>query len=122
MAQQQDRGDTLIEIVLTVVITAISVGALIAALATAGTAGAAQRNSVSTDTIMRNYAEATKAAARLCTGGAEFSVPFEATGFEVATSPEHVVCPPPTATQQLDLSVTGPTGVTQTMTIKIRTP
>jgi len=122
MHEQKDRGDTLIEIVLTVVITAISVTALVSGLATAGTAGQAQRNSVSTDTVMRNYAEATKAVARGCTDGAPFVVPFEAPGFTVATSPAGVRCPPPTATQQLELSVTGSTGVTQVMSIKIRTP
>jgi type II secretory pathway pseudopilin PulG len=118
----RDRGDTLLEIVLTVVITGITVTALVSGLATAGTAGQAQRNSVSTDTVMRNYAEATKAVARGCIDGALFVVPFEAAGFTVAISPTNVRCPPPTATQQLELSVTGPTGVKQVMSIKIRTP
>ena len=118
----RDRGDTLLEIVLTVVITAITVGALVSALATAGTAGQAQRNGVSTDTVMRNYAEATKAAAQDCVDGAPLAVSFDATGFKVATTPSPTVCPPPTRTQLLQLSVTGPTGVTQTMSIKIRTP
>jgi type II secretory pathway pseudopilin PulG len=118
----RDRGDTLIEIVLTVVITAITVTALVSGLATAGTAGQAQRNSVSTDTVMRNYAEATKAAARGCTDGAAFVVPFAAAGFTVATTPAGVLCPPPISTQQLELSVTGPNGVKHVMSIKIRTP
>jgi Tfp pilus assembly protein PilV len=124
MHDHSDRGDTLLEILLTVVISAITVGALVAALATTGTAGQAQRNSVSADAVMRNYAEAIKAAARGCTEGAPFAVPFTAPGFDVATTPPSVVCPPPTATQKLDLSVTakGASAVTQTMSIKIRTP
>ena len=121
-SNSRDRGDTLLEFVLTVVITAITVTALVSALATAGTAGQAQRNSVSTDTVMRNYAEASKAVARGCTAGAPFVVPFDAPGFKVATTPSPVLCPAPTTTQQLELSVTGPTGVKQVMSIKIRTP
>ena len=83
-----DIGETLIEIVLTVVIIGISVTALLSGLATAGSAGNSQRISVTTDDVMRNYAEVTKAAARGCIVGGSYVVIFGAPkGFTVSSSP-----------------------------------
>ena len=108
---------------MTVVIVAISITALVSSLATTGSAGQAQRNSVRTDTVLRNYAEATETAVRSCQSGAAYTVAFAApAGFAVSTAPATGVCPIPTATQTLTLTVTGPANLRQTMQIKIRTP
>ncbi|HEY4331209.1 MAG TPA: hypothetical protein VGM78_01515 [Ilumatobacteraceae bacterium] len=120
---RRDVGETLIEIVLTVVIIGISITALISALATAGSAGTTQRISVESDTVMRNYAEATKAAARTCVVGGTYSVDFSApTGYVVGGGPVAATCPDVTSTQLLSLSVTGPTGVTAHMDMRVRSP
>jgi Tfp pilus assembly protein PilV len=122
-ARRRDSGETLLEVVLTVLITAITITALVSALATTGSAGQAQRNSVNVDAVMRNYAEATKAAARNCVGVATtYAVAYSApTGFTATASPPGSACPPlVTLTTTLTLTTTGPGGIKQTMQIKIR--
>jgi Tfp pilus assembly protein PilV len=119
----RDTGESLIEILLTVVITGITITALIASLASAGKAGNVQRSNVRADVVMRSYAEATKAAARACTVGGSFTVVYipsagyTATGVAPATP-----CPATTAPLLLTLSVVGPLGVRDTMQIKVSTP
>jgi len=124
MTHRTDRGDTLIEIVIAVLIIGITVTALISSLGAAGTSAQFQRTSVQTDTVMRNYAEATKAAARSCTGlVSSYDPGFEPpTGFTTSATPAGGVCPDVHTSQQLTLSVVGPTGVAQTMQIVVRTP
>ena len=120
MGRRRDSGETLIEVLLTVVITGLTFTALIASLATAGNA---QRASVGSDVVIRNYAEATKAATQQCVAGAPYTVAFvPPTGFTVAAQPSTTVCPPVSATQVLQLTVTGPQGFHETMQIKVRTP
>lgn len=123
MPQRTDRGETLIEIVITVVIIGITVSALFLSLGAAGTSAQFQRTSVETDTVMRNYAEATKAAARVCTASTDSYEPrFEPpTGFTTSATPAGDVCPEIGRDRSLTLAVTGPTGITQTMQIVIRT-
>ncbi len=113
----------LLEIVLTVVVIGIAVSALVSALATSAAAGASHRDSVRADTVMRNYAEATKAAAQSCVAGGTYAVHFEPpSGFAATTAPDDGACPAVTATELLTLTVTTPTGVVQSMQIRIRTP
>lgn len=125
MRKRGDLGETLIEILLTVVITGLTVTALISSLGTAGNAGNFQRSSVQTDIVMRNYAESTKAAAQLCVPGAPYSVVYTApTGFTATVEAASGVgiCPSVDSTQALTLVVTGPMGLRSTMQIKVRTP
>lgn len=123
MIASDDRGETLIEIVLTVIITSLTITALISSLATAGNAGNAQRGSVRADVVMRNYAEATKAAAQSCLGGAKYTVVYAPPpGYTVMAAPSTGACPEPSSTQLLTLQVLGPQGFHQQMQIKLRTP
>ena len=123
MRSRRDRGETLVEIVITVVIIGVAVTALVSALATSAAAGGAHRTNVSTDTVMRNYAEATKAAAQSCAAGGTYTVGFvPPRGYSVAVAPTGNRCPAVRETTLLTLSVTGPTSVRQTMEIKVRTP
>ncbi len=123
MRLHKDQGETLVETILTVVIIGVAVTALVAALATTASAGAAHRNNVVADTVMRNYAEATKAAARTCVTGQTYAVVFQPpTGYTVSVAPTGTACPTVLTTRLLTLSVTGPTKVAQTMAIRIRTP
>jgi type II secretory pathway pseudopilin PulG len=125
MRKRRDVGETLVEILLTVVITGITITALVSSLGVAGNAGNAHRSSVQTDVEIRNYAEATKAAAQLCVDavGATYDVIYEPPiGFTAVTDPTDNDCPGVAATKLLTLTVTGPMGLHQTMDIKVRTP
>lgn len=124
MRDSTDRGDTLIEIIITIVIVAITITALISSLATTGAAGQVQRSSVLTDTVLRNYAEATKAGVRTCTGaGNQYTTTYEPpTGFVASATPPGGQCPDVDTTELLTLAVTGPSGVVETMQIVVRTP
>ena len=121
---QNDVGETLIEIVLTIVSVGLTIAALLSSLATVGNASNAQRRSVQTDVVMRNYAEATKAATQTCVVGGTYTVVYPAplpTGFAISGAGS--ACPTQaTVAQLLTLTVTGPFGPPTTMQIKVNTP
>jgi Tfp pilus assembly protein PilV len=124
MRTRNDIGETLIEVVLTIVIIGLTVTALLASLATVGNASNAQRRSVQTDVVMRNYAEATKAATQGCVVGGTYTVVYPVplpVGFTISGAGS--ACPAAvTSAQLLTLKVTGPTGPPTTMQIKVNTP
>ena len=118
-----DRGETLVEILLTVIIVGLTVTALVSSLATVSSAGNSQRNSVRADVVLRNYAEATKLATQSCVAGGTYNVvnvPAPPAGFTVAGAGTQ--CPLSGATTKLTLSVNGPTGLHESMDIWVRTP
>ena len=120
---RRDVGESLLEIVMTVVIIGITVSALVSGLASAAGAGEAHRQSVRSDTVMRNYAEAAKSAARSCVEGAPLDIDHEApTGFRISTTPDAPVCPSVKETLQLELEVVSPNGSNDRMTVVVRTP
>jgi type II secretory pathway pseudopilin PulG len=122
-ARARDLGESLVETVLTIMIVSITVTALVSALGSAANASNVQRTAVRADAVMRNYAEATKAAVQTCTVGGTYTVSYTPpTGYSVATSPTSTTCPAVTTTQLLTLSVTGPTSAVSTMQIRVRTP
>ena len=124
MRARKDVGETLIEIVLTIVIVGLTIGALLSSLATVGNASNAQRRSVQTDVVMRNYAEATKAATQTCVVGGSYTVVYPAplpAGFTISGAGS--ACPTQvTVSQLLTLTVTGPFGPPTTMQMKVNTP
>ena len=121
--RRRDRGDSLVEIVMTVVIVGATVTALIASLATAANASRTQRDGARADAVMRNFAEAAKAASKSCTPGASYQVAYTPPdGFTVAATPGDGICPAAHATQVLTLTVRGPSGLEDTMQIVLRTP
>jgi type II secretory pathway pseudopilin PulG len=96
MKALRDVGDTLIEILLTIVIISLTVTALVSSLATTANAGTAQRNSVQADIALRNYAEAAKVAVQSCVVGATTPATFGVTyehpvGFTVTANSN--LCP-----------------------------
>ena len=119
----RDRGDTLIEIILTVVITSIAVGALISSLATAGAASTAQRQNVVADAALRNYAEATKHAVRTCVSGQKYTVDYTVPeGYELVVEPASSTCPRSSETALITVTVNTPTDYSQSMQFRVRTP
>jgi type II secretory pathway pseudopilin PulG len=129
MYARRDRGETLIEIVLTIVIISLTITALVSSLATVANAGTAQRNSVRVDVVLRNYAEATKAAVQGCVAGSTYTVAFvPPTGFTVQGGVlTGVACPTISGAQApqsplVQLTVSGPTGSHATVALRLRTP
>ncbi len=123
MRARGDGGETLIEILLTIVIVGLTITALISSLATAGNAGNVQRISVQADVVMRNYAEATKAAAQKdCVVETDtYSVVYVAPPDFSATGAGND-CPSALTPRLLTLTVTGPLGLEETMEVRVRTP
>jgi type II secretory pathway pseudopilin PulG len=127
MRTREDVGETLIEIVFTIMIIGLTVGALISALAAANNASTVQRSTVQADLVMRNYAESTKAGAQKCTATiTTYSVGYMGTqpaGYTLeGTSPAGNGCPTSSTTQVLHLKVLGPGISPRLMDIKVRTP
>ena len=126
---RDERGETLVEIVIALVIIGAVVSAFFAALATSATASKSHRDLVTADAVLRDYAEATKSAVRSsCSGGgATYTVTYAPpTNFSVNPLSGRA-CPPTTGTPdamapQVDLTVTLPNGHTKQLSIDVRTP
>jgi type II secretory pathway pseudopilin PulG len=118
-------GVGLVEVVMAILVLGGAIAALLAGITTAVAASDTHRDLVRTDTVMRNYAEATKQAVReQCAGttGGTFSVAYSATDFTFSTtSPTGANCPNAAETATLTLEVTGPAG-TKSMQIMVRRP
>ena len=128
MRARKDTGETLVEIMLTIVIIGLTVTALLSSLASAGSAGNLQRISVQADTVLRDYAAVTKAAAQRCVPGAPFTVSFvPPTHFAVSGIPAGTLCAGPNTVPQpfllsLTLTVTGPAAFRDSVEVVVRTP
>jgi prepilin-type N-terminal cleavage/methylation domain-containing protein len=125
-----ERGDTLIEVLLAVVIIGVVVSAFFFAMSTGSMASAAQRDFVTADALLRNYAEAAKSAARSdCPTSTTYTTTTTSlpAGFAVTNTAGFVgtdgVCPADTASvQKATLTVTLPDGVAKSLDIDVRTP
>ena len=123
MRARRDVGETLIEILLTIVIISLTITALVSGLATVANAGSAQRSSVKIDVVLRDYAEATKSAVQSCVVGGSYTVTYPApSGYVPSTSPTDTLCPAVTTSKLLQLTVNGPAGSHATMALRVRTP
>jgi type II secretory pathway pseudopilin PulG len=125
-----EAGDSLIEIVFALVIIGTVIGAFVASFSTGATASGAHRNNVTADVVLRNYAEATKAAARSsCSStnvGQAFVITYPApgvpSGFSVSATPNSPTCPDVNAVREVTVSVTEPNGQKRSITVEVRTP
>ncbi len=130
LAGSDDRGDTLVEIVLSIVVIGVVFGAFFAAISTESTASTAHRNFVTADALLRDYAETAKAAARAdCPTSTTYTTTTTSlpTGFSVANGTGFVggdgVCPSDTSSvQQAEFIATLPSGTTRSLQIDVRTP
>jgi type II secretory pathway pseudopilin PulG len=127
MRSRGDAGETLVEVMLTIVVIGLTLAGLLSGLATVSNAGTAQRNSVQSDVVLRNYAEAAKSASQRCVAGAPYTVaytPPTAYPVTVTVVGDGAVnlCPAVGTTTTLTLLVTGPRGFRSDMDIKLRSP
>lgn len=126
MTYHDERGDSLIEIIIAIVVIGMVVSAITAAISTSENGSVAHRQLVTGDTVMRNYAEAVKTAVRTsCTssGGtwtATYPPPLPP-GYSVnALSGQ--TCPNVTATALVSLQVRLPNNTIKSMDVVVRTP
>jgi type II secretory pathway pseudopilin PulG len=122
--RRDQRGTTLVEIVIALVILGGLVSTLLAALATASQGSKAHRDLVTADAALRDYAEAAKAAVKLSCAGAGGTATYTVSytppaGFTVNSLGTRT-CPASTSVSQLDLSVTLPSGTVRSLSIKVR--
>ncbi len=87
------------------VIIGLIVSAFFATFSTQGSGTAAQRNLVTADGLLRDYAEATKSAVRMdCGSSTTFTTTTSLpTGFRVASSTDQ--CPSVTSARKVDIAV-----------------
>ena len=127
-----ERGETLVEILMAVVLIGFVFSAFFATYSTAAKASATQRNAAQVDAILRNAAEATKNAVRVgcasataSTPGATYATPPPPPppfSLSVTSSPPGQTCPAVGSLQHVTFSVSAPGAVPSKLTIELRTP
>jgi type II secretory pathway pseudopilin PulG len=121
---RDQRGTTLIEIVIALVILGGLVSTLLAALATASQGSKQHRDLVTADAVLRDYAEAAKAAVKTSCAGAggtaSYTVSYTPPAGFTVNSLGTQTCPAPTTVSELDLSVTLPSGAVRNLSIEVR--
>ena len=127
LRRRGEAGETLVEILISVVIVGLVMGAIFATYATAATASKDGRDFATVDAVLRNYAEAAKQATNAtCTSsnaGSPLNVIYVPPGgFKVSAPPAELICPPLKSVGQLDISATTPGGATHSLVVDVRTP
>lgn len=124
---RREAGETLIEVLISIVVMGAVFGAFFSAIATTSTASKSHRYFVTADSVLRDYAETAKQAARdTCTSsntGAAIPVtlsPPAPSGFTVAAT--GLTCPSPTTVNLVEIIATLPNGVEKRLRINVRTP
>jgi len=128
--RDSENGESLVEILIAMVIIGLVVSAYFASYATASISSKAQRDLVTADAVLRNYAEAVKSAVRDPINGCgkasptTFTVVYAPpTGFTVSStlSLTGQSCPGVTTVRSEHLMV-GWSGHTRSLDIEVRTP
>ena len=123
MRRGNEGGETLVEILISIVIIGLVSGAIFATYATSATAAKSQRDFVTADAELRDYAEAIQGAAENCMAGAVFKVPAAPTTPYPATSDAPATCPDLLTVVPVALTVTPPNDTPpQILTTYVRTP
>jgi hypothetical protein len=133
MEASDERGETLLEIVIALVVMGLVVGAFFATYATQGSGSTAHRELVTADAVLRGYAESTKSAVReQCEDAAatQFTVSFTSQDPAFTVNPlVNQPCPPrettSTATSPwppVAVTVTMPNGNTRSLSLVVRSP
>ena len=120
-----EAGDTLVEVILALIIIGVVVSSFFASIATTSTASKTQRDFVTADAALRDYAEAAKQAARdTCTSsntGQAFTVSYTPpAGISIVGTGQ--TCPAPTSVNTVTITATLLNSVKRKLSINVRTP
>jgi type II secretory pathway pseudopilin PulG len=126
-SRHNESGDTLVEILVAMVIISLVASALFATIVTTASSSKAHRDVAAVDTVLRDYAEATKQAVRdTCTGlnaGAVITPNYTPpTGIGVSAPSIELKCPPVTSFGTVDIKATVLNLNPQVLSIIVRTP
>lgn len=130
MTKMRDRGESLIEVVITIVIISVAVAALIASLASASRSSLSHRRAQDTDVVVRDYAEAVKLSTSACSAGAPYSLSYTPpSGYTLTGSADDGLfdgqsgtCPAVATVQIVTLSVEANGNAPATIQLAVRTP
>jgi type II secretory pathway pseudopilin PulG len=134
MRARRDLGESLVEIVFTIMIIGLTVGALLYSLTKASDTGNVQRVRVQADSVLRSYAATVKAAGQSCVAGHDFIVSYAAPApFSVSPIPTGTECPGPIRGPEtgaepyllpltLTVTVLGPLSFHDSVDVVVRTP
>ena len=111
LRRRGEAGETLVEILITVVIMGLVVGAIFATYSAAATTSKSQRDFVTADAELRDYAEALHAATQNCTPGDALTLAPPVTPYPYAVATDNPPkCPAATAVEPIEISVTPTNG------------
>jgi Tfp pilus assembly protein PilV len=121
--ERRDAGESLNEVIITIVVISLAVTALFAALNTATASAKSHADRAKNDAVVRDLAEAVKNSTATCEAGDPYTVQFTApTGYSASITPSSGVCPEVTAVQIVTIEVTPPAGNPQRLEVAVRTP
>jgi prepilin-type N-terminal cleavage/methylation domain-containing protein len=128
--RENERGETLLEILIAIVIIGIAMSSLFYAYALSTTGSANHQDFVIANGVLRDYAESTKSAVKTSCPGASFTTSYTlpadlvTKGFSVSSAPALAAhaCPSQTSPLPIQLSVTLPNGEgTKNLDMDVRT-
>ena len=122
MSAHDQRGDSLIEIIIAIVVIGVVVSAIVAAINTSENGSSAHRELVTGDTVMRRYAAAAKSAVRTSCPGGTWSPSYSPPSGYTVNSLAGQSCPAATSTATVTLQVGSPNGTSKSMQIVVRSP
>ncbi len=130
MTENRDRGESLIEVVITIMIISVAVVALIASLASASRSSVSHRRAQDTDVVLRDLAEAVKLATASCSPGANYAVIYTPpSGYTVGGLADDGLfdgqsgtCPPTATIQLVTVSAAYTGTAASTIQFAVRTP
>jgi prepilin-type N-terminal cleavage/methylation domain-containing protein len=127
MHKHDERGDTLVEILVAMVIIGVVMASFLGAITNAANASRTHRNLVTADAVLRDYAESTKQAARATcnagNAGASFVptyTPPPSSGITVPT-PTGLTCPSVTSVSTVVITANLPDGLQKSLSLDVRT-
>ena len=126
LPRYNERGDTLIEILIALVVIGLVVSAYFSTFSTQASGSVVQRDLATEDGLLRSYAELTKSAVRIqCASGPTFSVAYTAlAGFGASPPPLlSQTCPAVDSPTTITLRVQRlPSGIARSLDIAVRAP